>query len=671
MAWYEDAWEAVSGTAEDVWDWGGETLGLKDDSVDLTKNMGPDGPYAETYQGFDPNKFDPTKQPGYPQVNDALTRMGTAGSAMTGAAVSNLNVPTQAPNTSLTGVVNAPTPVTAGTTSTIPANYEGSQVNSAQSRQVQIDALGMFGASAAGLGPSVAPGMMRENAAIAANAFGQAGSMANQGYRGAAIDANLGYGNALSQQQYQAQRAAQDAARATLDANRDAIRGQAALAASGRGGGMTASLLNAQNNAALQTAQANTTAARQYGDAIQDANFQAATGVRQASAQQQQQMMTLQATAERAGMEAARAREAGDARAAQAAAQEQQHAMDMIADLSNSIRAGDMEESGLAAQVDAMVQSGDIANADRALKASGMNAEMAFQAGVISAENALKIAQMNGDWQAANNVLMNDTQKFLAGLGVQLDMASMQGFMQMVQMGLESGMSLEMAKFEAFDNAKKNGINFDTGAGTVATGNREINKDMVAGVAKTFLPSAGGASSGGASGGAAAAGGASGGAGSAIAGTIASDVTAKDIIGPGTIPDFRAALPHQYTYKPGAFLNEEGDDEYDTDEVFDGPMAQDLPLDTRVKDARNEDRERVDQGRLLLSMATALGEAQRRLDVLDGGGPDMGAEDQTPDPNEDVMASLLEAGAPSESTDMPMRPEEDDNTMQYLMGGMH
>lgn len=398
--------------------------------------------------GIDADAYDPRAQQGYSEFAGSVRNLYTPAAEQYSGAISNLEnnqwgAPQMEPRSisPLNGTQYQVNPY--GERLGLDALYglEGSGRNADISRTDQGQIAGQWQDWASGNMPSVGQQMQSENAVNAAAAFQTAGNVANQGYQMAAVDANQGYADALAQQQYATMQASRDAGRELTDANAANIQEQASLYA-GPGGRGPLALLNAQNNATTQSLGAIQSANRMYSDAADAASAQAAAGQRQISAQEQQQLIQLQATAERAGIEAARAQEAGDFRAAQIASQEQQNAMQQLTELQNTIREGDIAQQAadldvaqFAQTMDQFIRDGNLANAEMAFEAYGINTDIAIQ-----------IAQMNGDWEAANQLLQADVQKFIAQQGFSMTVTQQQQFMQLVELNLSAGMSLEAAK---------------------------------------------------------------------------------------------------------------------------------------------------------------------------------------------------------------------------------
>jgi hypothetical protein len=464
-----------------------------------------------------------------------------------------------------------------------------------QSRQAQQQAAALIGSTAMGQGPSVAPGMMQENAAAAAAAMQQAGAAANQqfgsaaagaglGYQGAATDAAMGYGDAFAQQQAAGQMAAIQGARQTRQTAEDAIRQQAALTAGARGSNIGAALLNAQGNSAMTMQQANRSAGQMMSDQQLAAQQQAAAQQRQAAANQAgvnqqaaygEQMANLQTagTLSAANIGAVEQQALGDARAAQLASQEQLAAQGQLAGITSDMRAGDVANVGAA---NALTQTGmefdqyltntAQANADRDLANQQFNATMGYNQQTQNAQLAAQNQALNAQ------ILAGQAER---GQQLQTGMLDAQG--NYISQDVAAQMELERLRSANANAGMERGQQFDENA----TANR------------TGL--AGGLLSTGASLGAAA---------------IMSDETAKDIKGDEEDHDFSRAKSKRYRYKDPTLSGAD-------DREHIGPMAQELPKSTTRK---GEDGYlRVDVGRLALSLASGLGEVQRELKSLKKG----------------------------------------------------
>lgn len=485
--WYEDAWDWTKGAAGSAWDgyWGiwegaGDWLGLTDPSGNLKGHMGPGGPYAQPFN-FDEGAFDPQSDPGFQGVMGTAGEQFDDGSSQQGRADGRLMDRDywQPPSAEAPDDFQFQGVHTTSHNAQVNDDFWRDTTGKIDgSRQGQQSAADMYDNAARGFGPSVAGDMQEQNASRAAAAFRNAGSHANQGYQNAATQAGLAYDDAVAQQQYETLRGGQEAARAMQRGNADAIQRQGSLFAQARGDNMAMALRNAQNNAALQTTESNAEAANIYGDAVRDASFQAAGAQRQASANEAQEIANLQATAERAAIEAARAQEMGDIEAARIASEEQQRAMEMLSNIYSDMRQGDLQErSGdldfarFGLDLDNFAREGDWWNVSKAMEAHGMNTK-----------TALAYAQMNGDWQTANNVLMADIYNDVANRGMQISQQGLEMMADLTVYYLDQGMELEMAKAAAYDSAMSRGANFDIGAMGGMIQGRGQNMEMAGGI---------------------------------------------------------------------------------------------------------------------------------------------------------------------------------------------
>jgi hypothetical protein len=461
------------------------------------------------------------------------------------------------------------------------------------SRAGQQDALGLVGQTARGQGPSVAGGMIAENAARAGaniqragvdanSAFGNAADAARLGYGDAAGAAAFGYQQALAQQQGAGAAAATQAARQQRDAAEQAVLSNAALVAGTRGRNIGASTLAAQGQAAAQTAGANRQAGQIMADQQAAAQLQAAQAQQTAAfnaANQQRSAATIQAADNRqAGATLANAsigaREAqgfADAQAAQVASQEQLAAQGMLLEGTSAARAGDSAMVGdalgmgqLGLGQDTLRTNTAVGNADRLQNADQFNATLGYN-----------YDSQQAQLDAANNALNAGVWAGQAGRGQDLQTGMLSNQIGMTEQDIAAQMELERLRSANANAGMARGQQFDENA----TSNR-------LGVGGALLDVGG----------------------KALGAFALSDEREKDIDGDEDDHDFRATKSKRYRYKdpkvPGA-----------DDREHVGPMAQELPKSVVVEG--EDGKLRVDVARLALSLSSAVGELQRELKAND------------------------------------------------------
>lgn len=435
------------------------------------------------------------------------------------------------------------------------------------SRADQSQALALTSATAHGHGPSVAQGMIQQNAAQGARNIQQAGNQANAQFGLAANQAAAGYGDAFAQQQQAATQAATAGARTIQQSAEDSIRAQAALAAQARGGNIGASLLNAQSNAAQQMAGANRQAGQTIADAQQQAAVQAAAAQRAQALNQGNVNLQTGANLANASIEARAAQANADAQAAQIASQEQLVAQQQLLEGTTAARAGDVASTGAAVDIgqlglgaDTLATQTDVGNAERFQQNQQFGVSNRTD---IAAQNAQLAAQNN---QLNANILNDQANRSMAG----------QQFNTGVQTGL-IGADVEAAQ----EQQRLQSQNYNAGQDR-RTQFETSNGQNRAGVGGALL----------------------GAAGSVLGLAALSDKRAKRNIKAAAPLDFSGADPYDYEYKDpkaaGAL----------TGKVRSAPMAQDLPkaLVRKRKDGLLE----VDSQRTLMALCSAVGALQKR-----------------------------------------------------------
>jgi hypothetical protein len=456
------------------------------------------------------------------------------------------------------------------------------------SRQAQQDALGLVNQTAMGQGPSVAPGMMQENAAAAAADISQAGTAANQQFNAAATQAGLGYGDAasaaqfayqeaLAQQQAAGMQAGTAAARQTMQSAEDAIRQQAALTAGARGSNIGSALLNAQGNAAQQMAQSGRQANQIMADTTLAAGQQGAAAQRAASmsaADQQRQAAAIQAGVNQqtganlanASTAALEQRALGDARAAQLMSQEQLAAQGMALDATGQMRAGDT------ANVQSAIGIGQLGlgQDQLATQTAMQNAQMTNDMGQFNATNTWNYDSQQAQLDAANNALNAQVYAGAAERGQDLFNTGFGAQQGMTMADAQAAMELERLRSANANAGMERGQQFDENA----TANRG---NIIGGII---------------------------GAGSSIGAAMLSDEREKDIEGDEEDHDFTKTKSKKYRYKDPKVSGAD-------DREHIGPMAQELPKSAIIEG--DDGKLRVDVGRLALSLASAMGDVQRKL----------------------------------------------------------
>lgn len=481
---------------------------------------------------------------------------------------------------------------TTGSTGGMSTAYQAYN-NGADSRQEQQTALNRVSQTANGVGPSVAPGMMRENAAVAAADMERAGVAANQAFQGAATNAALGYGDAasaaayayqdaLAQQQAAGQQAAVMAARQMRQGTEDAIRAQAALTAGARGPNIGGALLNAQDAAAYQTADANRQAGFMQSDAGMRAAEQAAAAQRVATLNagaQQRQAAAIQAGVDQqtaanlanSNIAALEQRSLGDARAAQLASQEQLQAQGMALDAASAMRAGD------AANVNSALGIGQLGlgQDQLATQTAVQNAQMANDMTQFNSSQLYGYNTQQAQLDAANSALNAQVWGAQAGRGQDMFGMGFGAQQAMMMSDAQAAMELERLRSANANAGMQRGQQFDENA----TANRN---NIIGGLI---------------------------GAGSSIgAAALLSDERAKDVIEDAEDHDFTAVKSKRYRYKdpkvPGA-----------DDKEHIGGMAQELPVST--VDVGEDGYLRPNIGRLAMAVASGLGDVQRKLAAIE------------------------------------------------------
>lgn len=401
--------------------------------------------------------------------------------------------------------------------------------------------------AATGNRSSVAPGMVRENAANADARFGQAANTAGQTYRDAAAE-----------QAYLTREAGLQARDSIRRGTEDNLRAQASLAASARGNNIGLALRNAQNNAVLANIEGTREAGRVQGDANRQAAFQAGQAMSQASAQQSA-----------ANIEANRALETANARAEQIAAQEEIQALSQLSDF----------------QLQQMGIDVDMVRAQTGAGQLDLNTDtFGRDVAVGNADRDVGVQTTN----AANEVQMKQLEARvgtdIANMGIEMSQMGMQYMSQTVMKYLDMGMAYEDAMRQAFNEAANRGVNLTGQAVNAGITTRGQDTQIMGGGVGAV------------------------GAGMGSLFSFLSDERSKKNIKRTKPTDFRKAGSYEYEYKDpktkGAAPGKHK-----------GPMAQELSLE--LTQEGKDGLLRVDGNRLVLSMASAMGDAQRRLDKLE------------------------------------------------------
>lgn len=481
-------------------------------------------------------------------------------------------------------------------------------VQSNQSRENQSQVYGTAMDWAQGNMPSVGRDIANEAGVVAGEQFQRAGSEANQAYGSAAANAAQAYGmtstnaaqaykDALAAQTFATQQAGTTAARQTQDAASEAAMRQAALTSMARGGNIGMALRTGLQGAAAQAQNANVQGARLMGDANAQASYNAAAGQRAAQtaaaqanlAAQNAQLqgnLATQGTQERAATAAAAAEQAARFRAAQIGSAEQQAALNLASGTASDLRGADIAATGAATNIgqlglgmDSLITGADQSNADRSFAADTFNSTQAAQLGMFGQQMGLNYDQLNsGNYNAVANRGMQGQQ---FGIGTQANMAG-QATQQQYQMAVQQIMgNQQLAQmFIGLDEANKQRM-LDSWIAQqgIATDRRGQNMNIFGGGMQ---------------------------AGGAILGGLVtmSDKRAKKAVKKTDAPDFSKAGSYEYEYKnPKADGAAPG--------RHSGPMAQELPKSMLKRG--DDGLLRVDIGRLALSLASAMGDVQRRL----------------------------------------------------------
>lgn len=433
--------------------------------------------------------------------------------------------------------------------------------------------------------PSVGQNIANEAGVRAEEQFQRAGSEANQAYGSAANNAARAYSDALAQQTFATQQAGQNAARQVGDLASDAVLRQSALTSSARGGNIGMALRAGLQGAAMQSADANRQGARLMNDANQQAAYNAAAGQRAAQAAEAAGNLAMQGTHERAGFAASAAEQAARFQAAQIGSQEQQNALNLAAGVSGDIRGADIGAANAAtglAQVglgqDQLINNVNMANADRTFGADTFNATMGLNAADMNNRYALGYDQLNsGNFNAVADRGASAAQ---FGLGMQGSMSG-QAAQQQQQLALQQIMAdqnLSQMYFNADEAAKQRILQAYIAQQGAATDRRGQNIGLFGGGAS--------------------------GVGAMVGGALMSDRRAKKSVRGEKAPDFRKAGHYSYEYKnPNAEGARAG--------RRNGPMAQELPKTVLRKG--DDGYLRVDIGELALSLASAVGDLQRKV----------------------------------------------------------
>lgn len=447
---------------------------------------------------------------------------------------------------------------------------------------------GMDGGS--GLGES----MLRESAARQASAQEQAG-----------VSAATAYGMSQGQAREEFERARLAQEQATRDANIDAVRRIATLIAGARGGNIGAALLQGQNAAASQTAEAGRSISQQ-----------AAQAQIQADAQRHQQNLRVSELHEQAGIRAAEALAVGDERAYQAAKNEEQFYAQQATQLATQARGQDIQQD---------TQSN----------------QLAFEAAV-----------QNGNYEEADKVMAAQIGQFLVDSGMNLSQAALDDIANLIN--IQTNYSMNMNQLQV--SMRNADLSYAASVYATQSGNQQAQNQMIANIVVAGLAAAATGAAAGAGGGGlapsspvenpnAGVGQAYSNASNADYSTITSDERAKKIKGKKDDHDFRRATSYEYEYD-----EDHKDDPRAGPGMYVGPMAQDLPESVISQEGTTtswdgseeveEDVLRVDIGRLALSLACAVGEIQNKLDELPEEEPEE-YEDEDTEPEEMMSPELI------------------------------
>lgn len=467
-----------------------------------------------------------------------------------------------------------------------------------QTRGMQQGQLGFLDQMQKGLGPSVGALTAQAGAGKAHGLMNLAGSQAAQAMMQSQAGAGGQYGQAMHKQGMLTRGAAQNAGFQLQDANQDALRAQAAMAASARGGMQGAALLNAQNNVAGANQRASIDAGRMMSAANMQASDLAAASMM--SAQQADLQARLQAggALERGNINAVNVGADMMLEGARLRSGEQIQAAGMMTGALGDIRGDDL----VAAQTGNAI-AGTALAADNAMgDMDKFNAGLNFEGQRFNVDDRFRYDQLNsGNILATNDLNVQDAQARdlanqmaqLAARGIYGDEARAYLGMGIQQENEEINRGIRKTEFDANQTSHglDRGANVHVGAATNSTQLAAAQAQADA-QEKGALVSAGG---------------------TILAGLLSSDIRAKKNIRPAgsaadAVANFRKAQSYEYEYKdpksPGAGRGK-----------YTGPMAQHLPKGVTVK--MPDGKVGIDPARLSLLSASAIGEQQKRLDKLE------------------------------------------------------
>jgi hypothetical protein len=441
----------------------------------------------------------PDANPGIKSVTDQAQGIGAAATTGVNAAAGVLMDPMTAPVVSdprNVQVAKAPAPVTANTSAS-GAQYDravGSAEGFEDVQAAQGTYLDQLRTQAAGKGPSVAGAMVAasgadnayntEKAVADATAqYGEHSREAIDAYGSAADQAALDYANAFGDQQAAFEQAAMNASQATRQAAEDAIRMSASLTSSARGGNIGAALLNAQDNAAMTSQQANQQIANQRAQYQREAAAQAAGAGRQTAYGQATQAAAtgrMQAGADaitaqnqqQATIASNLMKAKADIEAGRVLSEEQMNAIAQLGigikdlqGMTNDEVMAQVNIGNLGAGIDATITGTAAANADRALAAQAQSIgaqqfDISQETGVMQS-NADRAVNIYGiDTQAATSVLNTQAGREAMALAAEGDMAALAAQLHMTEAELGTaiysaakGFGLEYDKMDRQERA--------------------------------------------------------------------------------------------------------------------------------------------------------------------------------------------------------------------------
>jgi hypothetical protein len=441
----------------------------------------------------------PEANPGIKSVTDQAQGVGAAASPIIDTATGMLLEPGVTPTVADPRDVKAPkapVPVVANTSAS-GASFDGAvgaMAGFAAPKQEQLSYLEQLKLQASGKGPSVAGDMIRasgaENAATTekavadANAqYGEHSREAIDAYGSAADQAALDYANAFGDQQAAFEAAAMNASQATRQAAEDAIRMSASLTSSARGGNIGAALLNAQDNAAMTSQQANQQIANQRAQYQREAAAQAAGAGRQTAYGQAVSNSTtgkMQSTADattatntqQAVIASNLIKAKADIEAGRVLSEEQIAALSQLGvgikdlqTMTNDEVMAWIAAGGLGGTIDATITNVAVGNADRNVQTNeqtiGVDKFNVEQETGVNTGNADRAVNIYGiDTQAATSVLNTQAGREAMALAAEGDMAALAAQLHMTEAELGTaiysaakGFGLEYDKMDRQERA--------------------------------------------------------------------------------------------------------------------------------------------------------------------------------------------------------------------------